>query len=210
MRSIATVTTAPEYQALTTLDRVKLELGETSSVYDALLTAKILEASADIESHLTRMLPRAGLTERFWGEPWCVEYLMLARWPVAEITSVTVDDVAVDDDEYRLDEETGHLYRLDESGYPSVWEWCKDIVVVYTGGYLMPEETSPTLPASLEGAAVELVASYWLSRGRDPKVRSESIPGLSEVSYWVGSVGAQGDLPPSVISKISPFRRAQI
>ena len=210
MRSIATVTTAPDYTALTTLDRVKLELDIESTDTDAILTAKINEASSDIESHLTRDLPRAGLTETFWGDPFCAEYLMLARWPVAEITSVTVDDVEVDAAEYRLDDATGLLYRLDASGYPCVWTWCKDIVVVYAGGYLMPEDTSPTLPASLEGAAVELVASYWLSRGRDPRVRSESIPGLGEVAYWVGAVGSAGDLPPSVVSKISPFRRAQI
>lgn len=210
MRSIATVTTAPAFQALTTIDRVKLELDISTSDSDALLYSKILEASADIESHIGRALPRAGLTERFWGNPFCVEYLVLNRWPVATITSVTLDDVAVDSDEYRLDAETGQLYRLDESGYPCMWEWCKDVVVVYTAGYLMPEDTSPTLPAVLEGAAVELVASYWLSRGRDPRVRSESIPGLGEVAYWVGSVGVHGDLPPSVVSKISPFRRAQI
>jgi uncharacterized phiE125 gp8 family phage protein len=204
-----TVTTAPEFTALTTLDRVKLELDISTSDNDALLTSKIREASGDIESHIGRTLCRAGLTERFWGEG-CAEYLILSRWPVVSIASVTVDDEEIDDAEYRLDNETGQLYRLDTSGYAIAWTWCKDVVIVYTGGYLMPEDTSPTLPAVLEGAAVELVASFWLSRGRDPRVRSESIPGLGEVSYWVGAVGAAGELPPSVVSKISPFRRAQI
>ncbi len=210
MRSIATVTTAPDYTALTTLDRVKLELDVDTNDSDMILTAKINEASSDIESHITRTLCRAGLTETFWGEPFCAEYLILNRWPVAAVASITVDGVAVDAAEYRMDDETGLLYRLDASGYPCVWSWCKEVVVVYTGGYLMPDETSPTLPASLEGAAIELVASYWLSRGRDPRVRSEAIPGLADVSYWVGAVGAAGDLPPSVVSKISPFRRESI
>jgi uncharacterized phiE125 gp8 family phage protein len=210
MHNIATVTTAPEYTALTTLDRVKLELDISSNEYDALLSAKILEASSDIESQLARILCRAGLTERFWGEPYCEEYLILRRWPVAAITTVTVDDVEVDEDEYRLDADTGELFRLDASGYPCVWTWCKDIVVVYTAGYVMPESQSPTLPASLEGAAIELVGSYWMSRGRDPKVRSEDIPGLGSVTYWVGSVGASGELPPSVMTKIAPYRRPAI
>jgi uncharacterized phiE125 gp8 family phage protein len=210
MHNIATVTTAPEYTALTTLDRVKLELDIDTDANDILLTSKIREASGDIEAQLSRTLCRAGITERFWGEPYCTEFLILNRWPVVSIASVTVDDVAVDSDEYRVDLETGQLFRLDASGYPSVWAWCKDILVVYTAGYLMPEDSSPTLPAALEGAAVDLVSSYWQQRGRDPRVRAEDIPGIASVQYWVGSIGSSGELPPSVMTKIAPYRRPSL
>lgn len=207
MRSIVTITTPPAATRLTTLERAKLELGITGSENDALLGAKIDEATSDIEAHVRRTLNRATLTETFWGGRGCAEFLTLDRMDVASITSVTVDDVAVDADEIRLDAEPGVLYRLDANGYPCIWTWCKSIVVVYVAGFLLPGETGRNLPPSLEGAAIELLQSYWLSRGRDPLIRSEDVPGLGSVQYWVGAVGESGELPPSVVSKISPFRR---
>ena len=207
MRSIVQVTTAPEHVALTTLDRVKLELGITTEASDDLLRAKILEASSDIEAQCQRNFAAQGMTERFWGDPGCAEYFSLRQYPVTSVTSVTVDDVAVDSDEYRLDAETGLLYRLDASGYPCIWQWCKDVVIVYAGGYAMPESESPNLPASLQAACVLLMNSYWSSRGRDPALRAEDIPGLGSATYWVGAVGESGQLPPEVMSRISPFRR---
>lgn len=209
MRSIATVTVPPEVTALTTLERVKQELEIAGEAQDALLAAKIAEASSDIEAHLGRVLSRATLSEIFWGVSG-LEYLILARAPIAAIESVTEDDVAVDSDEYRLDAETGQLYRLDASGFACAWTWCKQITVVYRAGYLLPGEDGRDLPPALEAGAIALLGSYWASRGRDPLVRGEDIPGLGSVQYWVGAVGEAGELPPDVVSKISPFRRVLV
>lgn len=210
MESIVVITTAPEATRLTTLERVKSELNITTETTDDLLAAKIDEASSDIEAHLGRTLNRATLTQTFWGEPYGAEYLILDRAPVASITSVAVDDVVVDADEYRLDGRTGQLFRLDSSGYPCVWWWCKSVIVEFVAGYLLPGEDDRDLPFAIESAAIALINSYWQARGRDPLVRSESIPGLGDVAYWVGSVGESGDLPPDVQTKISPFRRPQV
>ncbi len=210
LRTIATVTTPPERVALTTVERVKAELAITVDTHDDLLAAKIREASSDIEAQCRRGFGLAGYTERFWGDVDCVEYLVLRQYPVVSITNVTVDDVAIDAGEYRLDPGTGMLYRLDATGLPSAWSWGKDIVVVYSGGYELPGAENPTLPAVLQAAAVELMTQYWTARGRDPSIRSEDVPGLGAVSYWVGAVGVSGELPPSVMSKILPFRRPQI
>lgn len=207
MRNIVTVTGEAAATALTTLERVKAELSIQNSDNDDLLLTKIDEASSDIEAHCGRTFCRETISEQLWGEPGCQEILFLDRNPVASITSVTVDGVAVDSDEYRLDGEAGMLYRLDSSGYPCVWTWCKDIVVVYAGGFLLPGEVGRTLPPALEAGAVELVKSYWLSRGRDANVKSVDIPGVMSETYWVGAVGEDGELPPSVQEKIAPFRR---
>lgn len=211
MRSIVTVTTAPSVTRLTTVERFKQELDITDGSNDALIAAKIDEATSDIESHIARTLARATLTETFWMEwenrNWCVERLSLVRAPIASITSVTLDDEAIDTDETRLDAEAGLLYRLDADGNPSRWEWSKSIIVVYAGGYLLPGQSGRNLPYALESAALDLVSSYWASRGRDRLIKSEDVPGLGSVSYWVGAVGAAGDLPPDVMSKIMPFRR---
>lgn len=206
MRSTVNITVAPTVTRLTTLQRVKEELAITDGASDAILGAKIDEATSDIEAHLARTLSRATVTQTLWNVGYS-EYILLRRFPVASIVSVTVDDIAVDSDEYRLDGDAGILYRLDSSGYPCAWLSCKSIVAVYTGGYLLPGEMNRNLPPALESAAVELVASYWSSRGRDPTVKSEEVPGLGRVDYWVGAVGEAGELPPSVVAKISPFRR---
>jgi hypothetical protein len=192
--------------------RAKIELSIPDDSTDVLLQAKIDEASSDIEAHTNRVFARATLSETFWwdacqGRPRHVNSLTLARAPVASITSVTVDDVVVAASEYRLDAQSGLLFRLTSDGFPSVWCWSKSVVIVYVAGYDLPGATTPNLPHAIEAAALSLISSYWLSRGRDPSVRSEDVTGIGSVTYWVGAVGEAGQLPPDVMAKIMPFRR---
>ena len=210
MRSILTVTAAATVTKLTTLERLKLELKIGNNDNDAILKAKIDEASSDISAALGFMVQRETVSETFWFEngDTAPEYLLLDRVPVASIASVTVDGLAVDAAQYRVDDQTGQLYRLDASGYPCHWYFCKDIVVAYTGGFLLPGEAGRNLPFGIEGGCIDLVTGYWMSRGRDPLVKSEDIPGVMSTEYWVGSVGESGELPPNVMSKIAPYRRA--
>lgn len=207
MQHIVTVTAAASSVALTTLERVKSELSISNASHDALLTAKIGEASSDIFAHLSSLSARETLSETFWGAPNAANVLILGRDPVASIASVTVDDVAVDAAEYRLDRRAGLLHRLTADGYPRSWSWSKSVVIVYDAGYVLPGSAGRDLPAAIEAAAVELVSSYWAAKGRDPLIKAEDVPGVLRTEYWVGAVGAAGDLPPGVESKLAPFRR---
>lgn len=207
MQSKVSITTPSTFTSMTTLERVKAELGITNSASDALLLAKIAEASSDLEAHIGGRLCRERLTQLCWGVPNVAAVLVLARFPVASIVSLAVDDDDVDLAELRLDEETGLLTRLTADGYPCSWHWAKSVSIVFDAGYLMPGEAGRDLPPVLEAAAVELVSSYWAAKGRDPLVRVEDIPGVMRTEYWVGAVGEAGSLPPSVESKIEPFRR---
>ncbi len=205
MRSILTVTTAATVTNLTTLERVKAELSITDNAGDVLLRAKIREASSDISARAWAD-PLETVTETFWDFAYdSREFLLLRRRPNVTISSVTIDDVATTD--YRLDDETGQLYRLTPDGFPWVWLSYKSIVVSYSAGYIMPGQTNANLEPALEGAAIELLQSYWIGRDRDPMIRSEDVPGLGAVQYWVGAVGESGELPPGVESRIAPFRR---
>jgi hypothetical protein len=199
---------------LTTVSRVKLELdiSGVDTQRDMLLNLKILEASDDIEASLNFTVRRETVSETFWleGGDNAPEYLRLDRIPVASITSVTVDGIAYSAPQYRLDAETGLLYALDLGGYPCRWCFCKDIVVAYSGGYILPAESGSNLPAGIQGAAVELMSDYWAAKGRDPSVKSEEIPGVIRTDYWVGSVGEAGELPPRVVMKLAPYRRVVI
>ena len=211
MRNILTVSGAAGSYDLTTLDRVKDELDITNNASDSKLQTKITEASADIVAHLGfDQIVQETVVERFWAFNALPEYLMLRRRPATSITSVVVDDVTLASTRYRLDEKAGALYALDAGGKQSVFDVTDEVLVTYVGGYVTPGNAGRTLPYPLESAAVDLVQSYWFARGRDPQVREEDIPGIARVVYWVGAVGREGDLPPSVESKIAPFRKVSI
>lgn len=213
MKSIINVTSPSSYQYLTTLDRVKQELSITDSGSDAILTSKISEASSDI---FARIWPRPAetVTETFYpepGKPVSRAQLILSRWPLVSVTTVTVDDEVIDSDCYRIDAEAGMLLYLADDGYRSCWTFSKSAEIVYVGGYTMPGEVAqPTLPPALESACVELVSSYWFARGRDSLVRQETVDGAGSTTYWIGAVGESGSLPPSVESKIAPYKRMVI
>lgn len=221
MQSLLNIVTPETTPWLTTLARVKSELNLKTAEHDPVLRSKISEASSDIRAALGYAIVSEGVVETFWHEHrernsygfgWRsdghqAESLMLRRTPVSAITSVTLDDVVVDPTEYRLDAETGILYRLDSSGYPCEWVFSKSIVIPYTGGYILPGKSGSNLPPALEGGTVDLVCSFWFNRGRDPLVKTEDLPGVRRVDYWIGAVGDPELLPPSVLMRISSFRR---
>lgn len=221
MQSLLNVITPESTPRLTTLARVKAELGIQDPVSDVILLSKIDEASSDIRAALGYAIVSESVEETFWHEHrelhgygfgWrrdghFAESLFLRRTPVSTITSVTLDGDIVDPSEYRLDGENGILYRLDSSGYPCEWVFCKALVIAYTGGYILPGKSGANLPPALEGGTVDLVSSFWFNRGRDPLVKAEDIPGVRRVDYWIGSVGDPELLPPSVLMRISSFRR---
>lgn len=209
MRSIIEVTEAATETALTTLTRVKLELGITGSTYDAILEIKIDEASGDIEQAMGFRVPRETCSRTFWLENFesPPEYLIIDRSPVAEIASVTVDGAALDASRYRMDADTGQLFAVDASGYPELWSFCKSVVVAFDRGYILPAETGNTLPDGIQGACVELLQCYWFHKGRDPSLKAEEAPGIMRYEYWVGSVGDIDQLPPNVLSRLAPYRR---
>lgn len=194
-----------------------MELNPPDSSTDTLLSAKIDDASSDVSIRCGPSLRRETLTETFWPDHLSGMWrhhrhdrLILSRYPVANIGSVTLDGVVVDPSLYRFDGDTGQLYALDSSGYPAIWCFGKSTVIVYDAGYLLPGQANANLPASLEAAAIELISSYWSSRGRDPLLKSEEAMGVARFDYWVGAIGQSGELPPGVTAKISPYRRVLV
>jgi hypothetical protein len=222
MRSVVQVVTPAGSELLTTLSRVKGELNITTGANDEILTAKIAEASSDIQAAIGYRLPSEDVTETFWhddphrlrhaphlGNP-AETTLFLKRTPVSAIANVTVDSVVLDPSAYRLDPGAGLLDRLSPDGFPCSWCFCKSVVVAYTAGFVLPGVKGRNLDYGIEGAVVALVSDYWASRGRDPTLRSESIPGVIDRQFWVGAVGDPGLLPPRVLASIAPFRRPAV
>lgn len=202
-RSILTVTVPAATFALTDLASVQAEMDLTGTTTDAAyLQTQIGAASAAIASWCGRVFARETVRE-IWRPDRAAEYLMLARFPVASITSVIVDGTTLDTDEYEMDAETGFLWRLYDDA--RVW-WCgSKITVTYVGGYLLPGQAGRTLPHDVQRACVLLTAAQYNARGRDPLVRSEGAQDVGQVSYLDPRAGMEA-MPPQVAALLSAYR----
>ncbi|MGE4044467.1 MAG: hypothetical protein AB7F35_06415 [Acetobacteraceae bacterium] len=202
MQSIITVTTASDTYDLTTVATVRDEIGDAaSSVTDDIWIRWIHQESRRIAVHCNRVFAQETVSEvfRLDGQP--ARQLKLTRYPVTTLTSVTEgDDAALAATYYELDGAAGLLYRLDGDDGRRCWD-ARKLTVVYTGGY----ELLSALPHDIETACIQLVVRRFTSRGRDPFMRSQSIPGVGEKTFWVPSEGVPG-LPPDIVELLAPYR----
>lgn len=224
MESKLDIVTASVRPKFTTVAAVKSELNITDNASNDLLQSKIEEATSDLILAIGYAVASEVVTETYWhdhpmryayGYGWNSssrdnEVLFLRRTPVSVIASVTLDDTVLDPSEYRLDGETGRLFRLDTSGYPLEWCFSKSLIVAYTGGYILPGAAGSNLPATFEGMARDLVKMFWASRGRDPLIKVEDIPNIRRVEYWVGATGDPEQLPPEIQRKVNLVRRPRL
>lgn len=171
---------------LTTIAKVKTELGITGTAEDARLTALVVEASAVIAAWCGRTgFGRETLrqTERLTG---ACEAIRLDRDLAPAVTSVTVDGEALLAAEYELDGSL--LYRLSDT-YRIAWVYGV-VVVDYQAGWTLPSGA----PADIDRAAQDMVVGLYRAAGRDPSVRQEMVEGIGSTSYFDARAGA-GRLP---------------
>lgn len=188
MRSIVTVTAPRDEASLVTLEALKAELQITATETDEYLSGLLVRASEGIEAYCNRIFAVETVSEAFRLRG-ALDILLLRRWPVIEVDSVTVDDVALDADEFEVDPETGHLYRL--SGELRVAWTPARIVVAYSAGF-------EAIPGPVQQALFELVKLGQASRTRDPSLRSENIlEGLYSYTLFA-QTDQVGSMPPQV------------
>jgi len=173
--------------ALTTLERLKMELGldtqDTSQ--DSHLALLVNATSAAIESELYRDLGRQEVTEVLSG--YGRQRITLRRYPVESVTSATVNGSAVTD--FRILSEQGQLWRrqgwpLSASGYGDLTldqdpdSADLNVEVTYVGGYVLPKDETPqrprTLPWDIEMACLRLAIDM---HNRGPGMSAEQSPG---------------------------------
>ena len=198
-RSILTINTPATSFALTTKEAVKLDLGITGSTDDTLINTYILACSKQLANACNRVFGEEVVSEKFRFSS-SKEAVILSRRAVESVTSVIEDDVLLVAADYELDKEAGLLYRLDDDE-PLTW-FATKLVVVYTAGWDLPTEA----PEDLAKAAVALVKAQYLSKGRDPLIRSENVPGVYEVAYWVGNIPGSEAWPKDIMSAINAYR----
>ncbi len=188
-----TVITPMDTPDLTTIRRLKLELSIplTDSSQDELLTAWIHEESETFASMCKRVLAAETVSESFDLRAISTESsgfasgsrtdsgVILSRYPVIEVQSVTIDETEIDASTYVAESEAGKLRRARTSGGPTGWSGT-ELVVVYRGGY---DSLLGTLPRRIERAVLTMCKSRKFSATRDPTVRSIQVIGAMSESY---------------------------
>ena len=192
-----TVTTPAETHDLTRLDTVRAELGVTDRAEDENLARWISQASNAVAKHLNRVLAQETLSETFRLTS-VTEALLLSRYPVASIVSVTEYDTVLDAADYEVNAASGVLTRLSDDA-PAGWSAGK-IVVSYVAGYALDE-----VPEEIERAAIMLVNQYRFAADRDPQLRGESTEGAGSSSYFDGMEA--GGMSPEVRGLLGEHRK---
>lgn len=215
---LTTVNTPAASRLLTTLANVKAVLGITDGAQDTYLNLIIPQASAACENYCNRVFAQETLTDAFRLQyPWFpgfpdahVAPLQLTRWPLVSVTSVIETDgqgvatTLTAGTDYESDMDAGQVFRLDTYGNPRNFATYR-VAIQYVAGYALPGDVSPTMPADIEQAAIEMVKAMWAARKRDPNLRSETIPELISNTYQTVAPTSSG-LPLIVESLLDNYR----
>ena len=194
MASILTVITAGT-QEITTRDNVKTLLKITATTEDDLIDLWIAQATSAIAKYCNRVFIEETVSE-------VLRYpagrkLILARYPVTAMTSVTIDTVAqTAGTDFEYEAATGLMTKL-SNDTPVFWGGTKT-TVVYTGGYAIAD-----IPPDLERAAVLQISAFRSAVDRDPALKSESfVQRLYEYELFApGTV-----LVPEVVDLLADYR----
>lgn len=200
------VSTAAADRSLLTTEELRAAVGVTGSSHDATLATLGARAAAAIAAWCgvadgapaVPTLRSEGITETFRALA-DVPVLVMARWPVTSIASVTLDGAVLAATGYELADGNRLLYRLSDDVRIS-WNAAK-VVIVYTAGW-------STVPDGLKAAAVRLVRDYWYADGpqlRDPALKRVRVDGVDEVEYWV-SPASDPLVAGEVADMLAPYR----
>lgn len=216
-----TINTPAESLQLTTLARVKQDLGITVTDFDTILGEMIDQASDIIVSYCNRQFALENITETL---PTTNDFnIILTRTPITTITSITFDGNIIPANEFTINEpeagivfnefgwEESALIRAGVTRIPIRETREYLLTVIYNGGFVLPSFTSDTrnFPQDLERAAIQTVKDLWFKRERDPSLQKESIPNVGSFTYGGDNNTASG-LSKLIESTLNRYRRTII
>jgi len=211
--SITRVITPAETLDLVTLDQAKAMLGiaagDTSQ--DAQIAQHIAASSLAINHMCNRIFAVQTYRDQVrgaygcWGEPFVTRQypIVVDEESGLPLVAVTEGGAALDAALFETDPPQGRLYRLDSGGAPLAWG-SATLVVDYTAGFA-------EIPADVQGACLEWVGIRYGAVGRDPALRSETVPDLLTQVFNTGDSGmasasASTAVPPTVRQWLSAYR----
>jgi hypothetical protein len=199
------VITPAKSMALVTLSQAKDALG--ISAEDSSQDGKVGQQIAQVSQAVNNFCDRVFVIQTYrdqmrhaygkFGEPFVTR-----QYPIIidDALIVTQDGASLDPLLFEAYPETGSLYRLDSAAAPIGWAAAL-LVVDYTAGF-------DPIPADVQGAALEWLTARWHAIGRDPALRSETIPDIIAQVY-AGDAGAgtsAGAIPPGARELLEAYR----
>jgi len=198
-----------ESLALITVEQAKATLGidAADTSQDSALGALIGQVSAAIHRYLDRILVQQGYRDQYrYVANWmCVgEPLQLWQYPIAldeegyPIAAIVQDGVTVDAALYEANDERGLLYSIDSVG---AYGWTGLLITVdYTAGY-------DPIPEDVQAAALDWLTARWHAEGRDPGLRSETVPDILAQTYGGADPMAATGIPGTARDLLAPYMR---
>ena len=205
---ITRVITSATSLDLVTLDQAKallgIDLADTSK--DAQISQHISATSAAINNYCDRVFVQQVYRDQVrnayggYGEPFITrQYPIAVDVAGVPLVAVTEAGVALDPAYLEVYPEAGSLYRLDGTAAPYAWNTAT-LVVDYTAGF-------DPIPADVQGACLEWISIRYNAVGRDPSVRSETIPDLiTQVYSSSGDTSDATGMPGAVREWLTPYR----
>lgn len=220
--------TQPVTRLLTTLDAARDEAQDLAAdISDARVLRYIARTSALINSALS--LYALGTYEETLSPNGRGE-VVLAAAPVASIVSINDGTTDLDLATYVVDAASGVLrpvnsvYNLLDTGaydplipgigvgaYPYAYSFplpVRQLVVTYTGGWVLPGQDGANLPADIESVCIDLVVQSCADAGRNPAIMQESQEGTGFVRYFDAKKDNYATPPElsDLIARYAPIR----
>lgn len=201
---ISTVIEPAATFALVSVEMAKdyLQIPVTDTSQDGTLGVQIAQVSSAINSYCDRVFVRQGYRDQFrmpsnWlgaGEP-----LVTRQRPIVTVANLPMVSVVEDGSTITAWEvycNPGHLYRLDGSSAVAAWAGAL-VVVDYEAGFEL-------IPEDVQGACLQWLSARWNTRGRDPMLRSQTIPDVVAETYYVDTT--QSAMPSEVQQTLINYR----
>ncbi|MGE0722818.1 MAG: hypothetical protein AB7O45_00510 [Alphaproteobacteria bacterium] len=194
------VTVAATYRPLVTLQALHDRLGITAATNDPEMIRLVRARSDAIAAWCGLAADQTGgrtfavetMTATWLSADCARSTRLLLPWrvPLISITSIVEDGVTLDADDYRTVPMGAMLERIGSDGEtPCLWS-SAPIVVTYTAGWTAANIDGTDMPADLQDACLQECTTRWRARGRDPGLRSETVPDLHA---WVQGYGQDGE-----------------
>jgi hypothetical protein len=194
-----TIVTPAESYALTTVEAVRAIMSNSTAYDDETVEAWIDQASGVVSDYCNRVLISETVIETFRLDR-CPYELILSRTPVATITSITVDGVTLEVDQYEIEKDSGVLIRLCDDRQVQ-WQGAK-ISVAYSGGY-----EAEDVPPAIKRATGLVVVNIAAEGRRDPSIRSLELPEVVTTQYFGGD---RLGMPREVMELLEPHRKINV
>lgn len=221
-----TATTTSTSERLTTVPRLKFQLGITDSASDDLLDDIVLQATDAVATYVGYWPLRQRYTETVAG--YGSLRLLLSATPIRAISSIRIDGQLVEPSSYMVEKPLAGIVHRDKG-----WPWTagvetdleshvapnselKRFTVDYEAGWIMTTSTGPldaagfidntggrTLPHDFERGALEQAKSLYLGRRRDSAVTQKRI-GATSITYGASD---GSELSSDAMNLLARYRR---